>query len=208
MGAMILIEEQARRAGIQLTVIPPPEPVTELLRITGLADRLEFRPAPGASPALGGSLHGEFIERVEFELAPVAEAPARARAELREGLEGRIEGAELATAILLTSELVTNAVIHASRLDDAPIKVRMAVFEDGVRVEVADSGQGFDPADLAVLAEAPPRELLDPRGGRGLVLVDRCAARWGVQRQPRDLEMPFMVWFELETPGDKEALSA
>ena len=42
-------------------------------------------------------------------------APARARVELREAIAGPSGGDDTATVTLLTSELVTNAVIHSGR---------------------------------------------------------------------------------------------
>lgn len=70
-------------------------------------------------------------------------------------------------AQLLTSELVTNAVRHAS----GPIDVRAYVRDGFLRLEVADSEVERTPAPRA----AGP----DDEGGRGMELVDRMSARWG-----------------------------
>jgi anti-sigma regulatory factor (Ser/Thr protein kinase) len=114
-------------------------------------------------------------------------APGRARAEVREALAGRLDQEEIATVVLLTSELVTNAVIHPTAPLDSTIGLRISVRTNGVRVEVDDQGDGFDPAARAVATG---------RGGRGLFLVDQCAASWGARRTEADRGNRFCVWFD------------
>lgn len=191
MRAMIVLERSAGERGIRLVVLPPPDEVTELLRIAGVADRLNLARAPGDIPA------SEFTERVELDLRPDRLAPSRARAEVRETMAGLLDDAELANLVLLTSELVTNAIIHPDCPDDAPIALHIAAYPAGVRVEVDDPGEGFDPA-------AP---VSSRGGGHGLFLVDRCAARWGAQRVQTERGARFRVWFELE-PGAPGAAAA
>ena len=86
-------------------------------------------------------------------------------------------------AALLTSELVTNAVAHAS----TPVKVEVKVerTEDRARVEVYDGSM-----------EAPTYKplTLDRDHGRGLAIVDAIADAWGVA--PVD-DHGKVVWFEL-----------
>src|SRR5437764_14018756 len=69
--------------------------------------------------------------------------------------------------VLLTTELVTNAIVHA-RTDFA---LRVTTSEERLRVEVSDSSQ--DPPRLV-----PIHGLEDH--GRGLHLVDALSATWGV----------------------------
>jgi anti-sigma regulatory factor (Ser/Thr protein kinase) len=85
---------------------------------------------------------------------------------------------------LLVSELVTNAVLHAS---SAP-RVDIHLSEQTVRVEVYDD-------DPAMPRARAPEE--GASGGRGLLLVERIASRWGAQPQGRGK----VVWFELLRPG-------
>ncbi|TQF06174.1 SpoIIE family protein phosphatase [Kitasatospora acidiphila] len=83
---------------------------------------------------------------------------------------------------LLTSELITNALVHAG----APTELRL--FRHQVlTVEVSD-----------VDGHAPRmrRALEDDEGGRGMHLVNELAHRWG-SRGTRDGKV---VWFELELP--------
>lgn len=84
-------------------------------------------------------------------------------------------------AVLLTSELVTNAFMHGR--SDA----RIAVTTDGptARVEVADDNSRHP------LAVAEDVDALD---GRGLTIVELVAARWGVRDDPYGKT----VWFVVE----------
>jgi PAS domain S-box-containing protein len=116
---------------------------------------------------------------------PRAAADAR---RLIDALEPDINHDLLGDARLLVSELVTNAVRHADLPEDSMIEVR-AVAEPQrlIRVEVHDDGTGFDPSDLSLQETDDGRE-----SGWGLVLVDRLASRWGVERGAG-----FTVWFEV-----------
>lgn len=100
----------------------------------------------------------------------------------------------LESALLATSELVTNANIHGGDT------VMLAVFTSSqtVRVEVHDSGQ--TPACWLVSGTPGPGSPSCPRpdddlslGGRGLHIVDALSTRWGVTQQPPGK----VVWFEL-----------
>ncbi|MEP7055039.1 MAG: ATP-binding protein [Actinomycetota bacterium] len=84
------------------------------------------------------------------------------------------------SAVLLASEIVTNAFIHGR--SDARIAV--AASHNQVRVEVADDNSRH-PRRLE-----PDADALD---GRGLAIVDLVAASWGV----RDDSIGKTVWFEV-----------
>jgi len=77
-------------------------------------------------------------------------------------------------ALLVTSELVTNAVLHSrSGLDGGRVRIRIEVTPGAyVRIEVRDDGPGFDPACTARGAG------LD-ENGHGLFLVGQLAEVWG-----------------------------
>ncbi|MEU4655364.1 ATP-binding protein [Streptomyces sp. NPDC023723] len=90
-------------------------------------------------------------------------------------------------AVLLVSELVTNALRHAT----GPVGVRLVppAGPDGVlRVEVSDSLP-----DLPRERPARPED----ESGRGLYLVSAAARRWGA-RPAADGKT---VWFELAPAG-------
>lgn len=86
------------------------------------------------------------------------------------------------TAVLLTSEFVTNGIVHGS----GSITVVVLESEWGVRVEVTDAGSGTLPR----IRESGP----DAESGRGLFLVDCLASRWDHACTGAGLT----AWFELD----------
>lgn len=127
---------------------------------------------------------------------------ATARQHLRFVGEGWGAGL-MESALLATSELVNNAVIHGGD----PISLVVRTSADTVHIEVRDSGPtpvGLLRPDGDVLrtAAARPRTSGDDAeltvGGWGLHIVTALADRWGVSEQPQGKA----VWFELgRTPG-------
>jgi anti-anti-sigma factor len=191
--AIIQLEQATRERGLGLTVLPAPADVTRLLTTTGIGARLALGPQVGQPPTR------EFIERIELHLPDDPTAPGQARMEVRQAFRQRCSADDIATALLLTSELVTNAVVHPPQALPNQIGLRIIAFNDGLRVEVSDGGPGFDPAAPA------PRQ--PDRGGRGLMLVDRLASRWGTSAA-EEPERPFCVWFELETGARPQSVAS
>lgn len=181
---VIMLDREARDRGITIVIGAPPHEVTELLRTAGVIEHFQLRPGIRHTAVDTSSL----LERVELELPLDPQSPARARAEIRELMSGR-DQTQTGDVVLLTSELVTNAVVHpASRLAE-DIGLRVFTYAEGMRVEVDDAGPGFDPTRLP----EPGSER-----GRGLFLVDRFSSRWGTERIEDDRGPRFMVWFELD----------
>lgn len=90
-------------------------------------------------------------------------------------------------AVLLVSELVTNALRHAT----GPI---------GVRLVRASEAPGALLVEVSDPLSDPPRGRAarpDDETGRGLQLVANSARRWGT----RPGETGKTVWFELTVPG-------
>jgi anti-sigma regulatory factor (Ser/Thr protein kinase) len=83
-------------------------------------------------------------------------------------------------AVLMVSELVTNAVVHGV----GAIWLRIDAEADAVRIEVADDGS---------VAPAPSPEP-GAYGGWGLRIVEQLADDWGV------LDGSTKVWFRLGRP--------
>jgi anti-sigma regulatory factor (Ser/Thr protein kinase) len=110
-------------------------------------------------------------------------APERVRAWLQATTAWLPEELERAL-LLLTSELVNNSVLHGDCGEQDVIEVELSTTSTGLRAQVTDPGCGFAPAGRQ-------RELDEP-GGWGLVLVERMAQSWGVERDDRT-----RVWFEL-----------
>lgn len=78
-------------------------------------------------------------------------------------------------AILLTSELVTNAVTHtASRCPGGTVTVMVAESPGGVRIEVSDAG--------SELSAPVVRGEVYASAGHGLFLVQTLADQWGYVR--------------------------
>ncbi|HEV3370604.1 MAG TPA: SpoIIE family protein phosphatase [Acidimicrobiales bacterium] len=112
-------------------------------------------------------------------LEPVVESTTQARHWVSARLgDLPLEVAECAA--LLTSELVTNAVLHAA----TPLSVTLHVLSGRIRVDVAD-GSPVIPA----LKEYGPHAAT----GRGLTLFNTLASSWGVHPVPGGK----IVWFEL-----------
>jgi anti-sigma regulatory factor (Ser/Thr protein kinase) len=105
------------------------------------------------------------------------------------------------TAILLTSELVTNAVTHSrSQRPDGTVDLMVATGIYGLLVAVTDDGSD---AGGPVIRSSPGAE-----SGNGLLLVQTLADGWGF----RHSRGRTMVWFRLcskEQPaaGQDRALS-
>jgi anti-sigma regulatory factor (Ser/Thr protein kinase) len=110
-----------------------------------------------------------------------AQSVRAARRFVTSTLAGRGFSADLVdTAALLVSELVSNAVLHArSRVD-----VLVDGDADRVRVVVHD---------LSRRSVVRRRHQVDSATGRGLVLLERLSADWGVQMRSDGKD----VWFEL-----------
>jgi anti-sigma regulatory factor (Ser/Thr protein kinase) len=120
-------------------------------------------------------------EVIATRLAPDKGAPSRARRLVSEAVRFDGDGG-LDDALLMVSELVTNACVHTGS------EITLHVYADAevLRVEVGDSG------DLP-----PVLEEWDGRaGGLGLQLVDQLSDRWGWEPGPGGGKV---VWFERRT---------
>jgi len=75
-------------------------------------------------------------------------------------------------AMLVLSELVSNAVKHAAPLPSGEITVRWEVADDLLHIEITDGGGGTRPL--------PSVPALSALGGRGLDIVRSVSSQWGV----------------------------
>jgi anti-sigma regulatory factor (Ser/Thr protein kinase) len=91
-----------------------------------------------------------------------------------------VEASVIEVAVLLVSELVTNAVVHAR----GPICLTVHTDAHWVRIEVEDPGHR-----RPVLRAAS----LDAVDGRGLLVVDKLATDWGTEQRATHK----VVWFEI-----------
>lgn len=116
-------------------------------------------------------------------------ASRSARRAIQELLDDDVPVAITRDAILLTSELVTNAVLHGNGTFQL-----VATFQPAtcvLRVEVADASP-----EMPVMSD-----MIDGRasrlGGLGLRLVNDVADRWGAEPSGSGK----VVWFELGPPA-------
>src|SRR5690349_16007348 len=114
---------------------------------------------------------------MELTFDRARDSVGQARRAVADWLSPRVDAEELDRVKLLVRALVTNAVLHGR----GDIRVRADVNEDRVLVEVINDGQGFE-HDLH-------SHDFDTVGGRGLMIVDAEASRWGVH------EGTTHVWF-------------
>lgn len=84
-------------------------------------------------------------------------------------------------ALLLTSEVVTNAVLYSR----GGIRLSVTYARRVLRVEVSDTSPALPQRRHTEDVEA---------SGRGLLLVDAIATRWGVEVTPGEGKH---VWFEV-----------
>jgi GAF domain-containing protein/anti-sigma regulatory factor (Ser/Thr protein kinase) len=126
---------------------------------------------------------------VTLELAAVAGSIAQARAFVADAVAG--SGVDVDTAVLLVSELATNALRHGL----GRVTVRVGLDAERVVVDVHDEHP-----------ECPHRRatVLDQdEGGRGMLLVDALAEAWGCEPAPPGKR----VWFALVRGAEAEASS-
>ena len=100
---------------------------------------------------------------------------------------------------LVISELISNALRHASPLPGSAVKVSWTLLQESVEVAVSDGGGPTAPA-----VNEPTNWSV---GGRGLGIVSRLSLRWGVRcSEDGDGEAPeTTVWAELPVRYGRQA---
>ncbi|WP_237410237.1 SpoIIE family protein phosphatase [Streptomyces nojiriensis] len=128
--------------------------------------------------------------RAAASFDPLGRSVAAARGFVRDTLHGWGFADIVDDAVVLTSELVTNAVVHAG----TRAEVLCLRADGGVRVEVADR---YPERELP-LQHPGERPYADPdrENGRGLMLCAALATRWGVEYTATHKH----VWFRLDLP--------
>ncbi|GAC1529701.1 MAG: hypothetical protein NVS3B12_03330 [Acidimicrobiales bacterium] len=130
------------------------------------------------------------IDGIEIVLPPEPASATRARHFVARSLE--VCGPELVEpALLLTTELATNAVLHAAT--DFRVTVRVSNAGGHARVELTDGSPIF-PAR---------RRFSDQAGtGRGLKMVEALSQSWGVESTPPGKT----VFFEVDAGSPQRAV--
>lgn len=127
--------------------------------------------------------------RAAASFDPAGRSVATARSFVRDTLQGWGFADIVDDAVVLTSELVTNAVVHAGTSAD----VLCLRSDHGVRIEVADR---YPEREIPLQTTAVTMGSPDREGGRGLQLCAALAGRWGVEYTPTHKQ----VWFQLDLP--------
>ncbi|MBE8473695.1 SpoIIE family protein phosphatase [Streptomyces justiciae] len=147
-------------------------------------------------PVGHGALHADnrtrssvITARAAASFEPVGRSVASARSFVRDTLQGWGFADIVDDAVVLTSELVTNAVVHAGTAAD----VLCLRSDDGVRIEVADR---YPEREIPLQGHPATMGSPDREGGRGLQLCAALAGRWGVDYTPTHKQ----VWFQLDLP--------
>ena len=103
------------------------------------------------------------VRHVLHTANPDRTTPATARQWLGRLLRGRVPAAIRDDALLVGSELVTNAIVHGP--DDGDVYLAATVLVDALELLVHDSGAAFEPAEPGPDAES----------GRGLLIAEALA---------------------------------
>jgi anti-sigma regulatory factor (Ser/Thr protein kinase) len=114
-------------------------------------------------------------------LAPTAASAGEARRFVDAVLVAAHLDALSYSATLMVSELVANAILHTT----TPVELVVTVDDTSARVEVHDGSP-----------QLPVRKHYSTMSGtgRGLMMVDRMASRWGAEPTPTGKS----VWFEVD----------
>jgi serine/threonine-protein kinase RsbW len=126
-----------------------------------------------------------YSELMNLELPCDPQAPAAVRGALHDRSGGT--DWRMGDAILVASELVTNAVLHSGCAEDESIQVRVRVRPEHLLISVRDPGASGGDAQV----RSSPAI-----GGWGLQIVEQLTERWGADRAGG-----YNVWAELALPA-------
>lgn len=126
--------------------------------------------------------------RISLAAGPAAAGDARSQ--VRAAIRAWDVPVDVDTAVLLTSELVTNALRHET---GGTIMLTITCVCGQLRVDVHDTSRSVPmPVNTPVDAEA----------GRGLLLVSRLATDWGFRPTPTGKAVYFTLASEDDLGGD------
>jgi anti-sigma regulatory factor (Ser/Thr protein kinase) len=146
---------------------------------------LKSRPGHGTVPASGLRQRTAILASLTIQGRPEEVSAARAFIARTLSSSGKGHAVDSDAATLLTSELVTNAILHTeSGAPGGTVTVVMVDVPDGVLVEVIDDGSPGTPVVKGDLLATD---------GHGLFLVQQLTAQWGYLRDTAGTT----VWFHL-----------
>lgn len=133
---------------------------------------------------------GNVVRRYGFRLPPHPESVGRARRLTRDRLDlWELDEETRRTAVLVVSELVTNAVVHTAG-DHVVCEIR----DGGGLLRIAVEDQGCGPTGPRMRRAAEDGS--ESEGGRGLFLVDSLSSGWGAH-DTSGYRPGRVVWAEL-----------
>jgi anti-sigma regulatory factor (Ser/Thr protein kinase) len=147
----------------------------------------------------------DLVATAAYQPVPAAAAAARrfVRDTLRSwGLTGRSEDQDALVddAVLLTSELVTNAVLHAG----TPVQVTCRLVGDELNGSVEIAVLDRRPAQVRLDVPQATAEAAERTNGRGLQLPSQLASAWGVTYA----RAAKAVWFRISLAAAGSAAAA
>jgi anti-sigma regulatory factor (Ser/Thr protein kinase) len=153
--------------------------------------------SPSFPQSLGRLSGDELLHKAGvFGLPAVPVSVAAARRNVRELLsEWGISRETCDNAVLVTSELVTNALTHT---ESDLIVCRLRTAGDLIHLEVEDQNRS-----RTLPARRQPKP--DDQGGRGLLLVGMLSSDWGVRDAPQGTGR--IVWAELPTDATEAVVA-
>ncbi len=129
------------------------------------------------------------LHQSRARLATGPAAAGEARGQVRAAIRDWGIPVDPDVAVLLASELVTNAIIHET---GGAVTLGIRCSRDRLRVDVYDTSRSFP-----VVTDAP----VDAETGRGLMLVASLAAEWGFYRTPAGKAVYFTLMFHPGHPA-------
>ena len=144
------------------------------------------------APPRPAERHGSRVRcrgRCRVRLATGPAAAAEARHQVRDAIASWQVPVDQDAALLLTSELVTNAVRHEA---GQAVMLLITCAGGQLRIDVHDTSRS-----LPAVADVPA----DAETGRGLLLVETLSDEWGFYRTPAGKAVYFMLAFQPGQPG-------
>jgi anti-sigma regulatory factor (Ser/Thr protein kinase) len=130
------------------------------------------------------------LRRISLRVGPAAAAEARCQVEA--AIYAYHAPVDVSVAVLLASELVTNAIRHQA---GETAELVIDCTHGRLRVDVHDTSGA-----MPVLMDAPA----DAESGRGLMLVDTLSTDWGFYRTPAGKAVYFTLAFQAHRDGGRD----
>jgi len=172
----------------QMDTMAPTRP-TELQDPTSPADLQK----PVSPADLEEPIRPAVLQKRRVSLAAGPAAPSAARRHVQATIQAWDVPVDTSIAVLLTSELVTNAVMHEA---GETITLVITCGYGQLHVDVHDTSRA-----LPVPVDGPP----DAETGRGLLLVANLSSSWGYYRTPTGKAVYFTLVFASDGDADEDA---